>query len=1146
MQVLTPSGYVDIIDLNIGDEVIAYDINTGAQIINHLEGKTLWTPDMYPAEYTTGHYDEEGNWVPPVLVNTSYEVFQRIQGDWFFYRINGTFDFYKSQSVWANMNVVHASDLQIGDIIYNDLDGDVVITSIEEVDTPLTWWKLDVSGDSSYIADDITLHNASRYWVGGGSSSNWNATGNTNWSASTGGANNASVPTSADVANFDGAGNSSSVISATITIGGLIITSAYTATITHDFALTVAGSITLGANYTIAGTAALRISAACTFTSNGKTWPNSLIFTTNTTTTLVGNLAINGLWEALVGISPTINSTTTETLTCAGGIRYSNNCIPTGTAKHIATGGTIDSFGGGAFKLPLDINGNITLSSFNVEDKVVNYIGGTVTVVAGSTFSVGGSATVNLAGIIFNNFSQGNAFAYTTFTSSIIVNGLLSGAARWNKTSSETITVYGGITAANNSMFGTMPVICKGGTITTGLNSGIYLPLTLDGNITFASNVFYNGGALKYLSGTNNASTTRLYITDTCTLDVGVLTWNGVTFTASNKTITLLSNLTSTNVSDSTYGHTMNKTTNEKFFTAGITSRWPDGIRGTATIQLTGGTWTATLATAFISSDMEINGNVIISGNVYYQTGTLTYISGTVTGVSSGTLILNSSTQTLAFNAGANMQVPMTFAGGTKTLSSNFSTGGLVTISAATIINKTSSEVFSYGGGLTMNSTLGGTATVNLTGGTWSGASTLSSPLNINGNITISGNVYYSTGTITYVSGTPIVTGSTLNLTANCTLNTSTMAWNNFNISSGTIYTLTSDLNINGVLSANVGGGTKINKTTNESIYCFGGFSIGNNFTGTATIVAKGGTLISNGFAAISGPPLNIDGDVTISGSFTYGGGTMTYLSGSVNTQGTTLSTGSSTLNTKGIEWNNVTIADTVTLSSDMVVNGFFTNLNGSFVNKTNNEILYLRGGLNVANFWMRGNGTISLQGGTWTQTAIRNVECNMIIDGNVTFGSNCAFSIGTLTYKSGTILGLPLNIVGSCNIIDFNKCSIMPNVIVTTGSTITMNQFFTGTPQKPVAITASTAAGTYTIAFQDTFEKVATNVVTSGCVLSRPMQLIVSSPFRINSIRTTNSGIRYVNQSPNGFAKNTPAVAGLSTGVPGGLLSDPCFTKQS
>jgi hypothetical protein len=902
MQVLTPSGYVDIIDLNIGDEVVAYDINTGQEIINHVEGKTLWTPDMYPAEYSMGHYDEEGNWVPPVVIKTSYEVFQSIHGDWKYYKINGTWDLFKFQSVWVDMNIVHASDLQIGDIIYNDQDGDVVITSIEEVDTPLTWWKLDVSGDSSYIADDITLHNASRYWVGGGSSSNWNATGNTNWGSASGGANNASVPTSADVAIFDGAGalgNTNSTISAIITVGGYSVTSGYTATINHNFDLTVAGSITLGANYTIAGTAALRISAACTFTSNGKTWSNSLIFTTNTITTLVGNLTINGLWEALNAISPTINSTTTEILTCAGGIRYSNNCVPTGTAKHIAIGGTIDSFGGGAFRLPLDINGNITLSNFTVEDKAVNYISGTVTIVAGSTFYVGGSAILNLAGITFNNFSQsGNALSYATFTSSIIVNGLLGGFARWNKTSSETITVYGGITASNNSMFGTMPVICKGGTITTGLNSGINLPLTLDGNITFASNVFYNGGALKYLSGTNNASTTRLYITDTCTLDVGVLTWNGVTFTAATKTITLLSNLTSTNVSDSTFGHTMNKTTNEKFFTAGITSRWPDGIKGTATIQLTGGTWTATLATAFISSDMEINGNVIISGNVYYQTGTLTYISGTITAVSSGTLILNSSTQTLAFNAGSNMLAPIIISGGTKTLSTNFSTGGLVTISGATIINKTSSEVFSYGGGLTMSSTLGGTATVNLTGGTWSGASTLSSPLNINGNITISGNVYYGTGTITYVSGTPIVTGSTLNITDNT-------------------------------------------------------------------------------------------------------------------------------------------------------------------------------------------------------------------------------------------------------SIVNFNRCPVK-NIVITAGKTVTLDQFFTGTPTNPAVISASTAAGTYNVAFTDSFEKIATNVITQGCVSSRPMQLILSSPSRINTIKATNSGIRYVNQSPNGVAKNAPTKTGMFVGVPGGLQSDPCFIKQN
>ena len=39
---------------------------------------------------------------------------------------------------------------------------------------------------------------ADKYWVGGGSSSNWDAASNTNWSATDGGANNASVPANGD------------------------------------------------------------------------------------------------------------------------------------------------------------------------------------------------------------------------------------------------------------------------------------------------------------------------------------------------------------------------------------------------------------------------------------------------------------------------------------------------------------------------------------------------------------------------------------------------------------------------------------------------------------------------------------------------------------------------------------------------------------------------------------------------------------------------------------------------------------------------------------------------------------------------------------------------------------------------------------
>ena len=71
---------------------------------------------------------------------------------------------------------------------------------------------------------------ADRYWVGGGSSTNWSATGNTNWGTASGVQDNASVPGSGDNAIFDGAGsgNGASVVSANITILSLTFSSGYT------------------------------------------------------------------------------------------------------------------------------------------------------------------------------------------------------------------------------------------------------------------------------------------------------------------------------------------------------------------------------------------------------------------------------------------------------------------------------------------------------------------------------------------------------------------------------------------------------------------------------------------------------------------------------------------------------------------------------------------------------------------------------------------------------------------------------------------------------------------------------------------------------------------------------------------------------
>lgn len=87
---------------------------------------------------------------------------------------------------------------------------------------------------------------ANRYWVGGGSSANWNATAPTNWGTASNTQDNASVPTSTDDVIFDGVGTgaSNSTISAAITINSLDCTG-YANTLTHNnvLTLTIAGNL---------------------------------------------------------------------------------------------------------------------------------------------------------------------------------------------------------------------------------------------------------------------------------------------------------------------------------------------------------------------------------------------------------------------------------------------------------------------------------------------------------------------------------------------------------------------------------------------------------------------------------------------------------------------------------------------------------------------------------------------------------------------------------------------------------------------------------------------------------------------------------------------------------------------------------------
>ena len=426
LQIKTPTGYKDLSTIQVGDEVCAF--NTA---INIVEAIDLWTAEA-----------------------NDYEN----QGDFTYYLINGTYKFYKNQSIYVNNVVDHAFMIQIGDVIYDEYDQGIVVTSIEELTNETEWYRLKISGDHTYILDGIILHNASRYWVGGGASANWNATANTNWAAISGGANNQSVPTSADDVIFDTTA-SPATISATITILSFTKTAGYTGTITRNAVLTVAGNFTDNTASAWAGTSGLTISAASTMTSGGQTWGALLTFNSSGTRTLVGNWSVTSL--SCNNVSVVLNKTVSEILTCTNGISLTSNGALTGNSDIIITGGTwsgSNSIGCNT----LTIAGNITITNGGLGIATLIYSSGTVTHTG--TFNLSGTCTLNTAGIIWAAIAI-NAGGTYTISSTLYVTGAIS---------------FGGTPV---TFGGTAGFSC--GSFTSGVNIITSNPLTFAAGVTY-------------------------------------------------------------------------------------------------------------------------------------------------------------------------------------------------------------------------------------------------------------------------------------------------------------------------------------------------------------------------------------------------------------------------------------------------------------------------------------------------------------------------------------------------------------------------------------------------------------------------------------------------------------------------------------
>lgn len=408
--------------------------------------------------------------------------------------------------------------------------------------------------------------------------------------------------------------------------------------------------------------------------------------------------------------------------------------------------------------------------------------------------------------------------------------------------------------------------------------------------------------------------------------------------------------------------------------------------------------------------------------------------------------------------------------------------------------------------------------------------------ITFNANIAV--NTSVNLGTVGYTQAGSGAFGLTISTTTTITSNG--VVWNNLLafFGSSQTYTLSDNLTVTGNITISGTGSTTF---TGNTLYISGNLTI----TTTTTIV--GGTeFVFNGTGTWShtniGPIRNnvtIDttGTLTIGTNIYYNSGILTYISGTVVTTGSTLNiTQTTTLNTSGMTWNNVIItAGTQTLTSDLNCQ----NLTNSTVTINGLFNVNVSGNLTASGITQIGTATIVLMGtGLWTATnGSNNFRIPIIIDTNgvITLVNNL-YHEGNLTYIKGTVKSNKTTITFAGNtLINLHKL-IFKNVIIGASATITMNEFFSGSPSLVTNI-SSTSAATYTIAFQDNFEKISKFVNINNCTLSRPQQLLVITNSKRSS---TNRGIRYINQSPNGIPEGKPSIQNQTTFGAGGLLADP------
>jgi hypothetical protein len=590
---------------------------------------------------------------------------------------------------------------------------------------------------------------ADRYWILG--TGTWDATSTTNWSASSGGAGGASVPTAADNVFFDANSN--------VGTGAFTVTMANTPRVCNDFLASGLDGV-----MTLAGTSiGLTVSGSLTFqaTNFSRTYTGTTTFNATTTGKTV---TTNGVSLAAV------------TFNGVGGGWTLGSAINLGSSTLTITNGTFDTSSSGNYAVTA---GSISSSNSNV--RTINLNASTVTLSANSfvVFTTSTNLTFNAGTSTINGSSSSPTFAggsktfyNLSFTSSSADFGSITGTNTFNNltitgrtsigiaiyrlSASQTINGTFTVSASTASAYRTNIVAVTNGisqTLTCAAIAAMsdvdFRDITIAGahgtlsgtrlgdcggntNITFpaAKTVFYRqtGSANWGATGSGSWSATSGGALDATMfpLSQDTAVFPAATYPASGSTTTINSSYQIGTIDMSLRtSNTMTLATGSTF--PAIYGNWTNGtgitLSGTGSLFFSGRT-TQQITSANRTFAQPIAFDVP-SGTVQLQDA-LTTGTGVTTTLTNGTLDLqsytlstglfsssNSNTRTIAFGTG---QISCT---GTGTVWNTGTTTGLTVTGTGTIsLTSASAKTFAGGGfsysSVTLNQ--GGAGALTITG----------------------------------------------------------------------------------------------------------------------------------------------------------------------------------------------------------------------------------------------------------------------------------------------------------------------------------------------------------------------------------------------------------------------------------------------